>query len=202
MKLDLDQREQLLIERITMETMSPETLDGQLPSNKPITHEEKESNNSQPKSFAESLKDESPKPTEKQIREWRRSFVTIRQPRVIKCGHKLKQDKQPNGNCVYCWEAFFHTVANLDELAEALREHGVKKFVAKYGEKFTKNFRGFVAQQLMSSQPQPTEVEIEGEKLAIEGSSISTTEATEIATELSLERIDAVSKETGSSQGA
>lgn len=146
---------------------------------------------------------EKPKqPTRKELGQLRRRFITVVQLTVIKCGHKLKQDKQPNGNCVYCWEAFFHTVANLDELAESLRTHGVQKFVAKYGEKFTKNFRGFVAQQLMSSQPQPTEVEIEGEKLAIEGSSISATEATEIATELSLERIDAVSEETGSSQGA
>jgi hypothetical protein len=63
----------------------------------------------------------------------------------------------------------------------------VKKFQAKYGDKFTKNFRGFVAQQMMAKASEKTELGIDNETVEIEGSEITSTELTEVATELKLE---------------
>jgi len=143
-----------------------------------------------------------PKPeelTEKQIRELRRIHVTRRNPTVIACKHKLHLDKCPTNNCIYCWQAYFCTQANIEELFGDLREMGVKKFTAKYGTKFTKNLRGFVAAELMKGRKVETEekkrgtgwdnnglgIEIEGEKLEIEGTPIPPME--EVACELKLQ---------------
>ena len=137
--------------------------------------------------------------TEKQMRELRRIHVTRRNPTVIACQHKLKLDKHPTNNCVYCWQAYFHTQANIEELFIKLRTCGVKKFTAKYGLKFTKNLRGFVAAELMKNRKEEKEQEnrgtgwdnnglgviMDGEKLQIEGSPIPDTIG-EAATELKL----------------
>jgi len=124
--------------------------------------------------------------------------VTRRNPTVIACGHKLSPEKQPNNNCIYCWQAFFHTVANIEELFLTLRELGVKKFIAKYGTKFTKNLSGFVTAELMRNRESAKEddnrghgwdnhglgVEVDGEKLEIQGSAITDTEIEQAITEL------------------
>lgn len=125
--------------------------------------------------------------TEKQKRQLRRLYVTRVNPITKACGHQLHPDKPPTNNCVYCWQAYFHVVANIEELFGALRELGVKKFTAKYGMKFTKNLRGFVAAELMAKKEEKKpEVEVEGEKMEIEGSLISSTEVKEAACELQL----------------
>lgn len=140
-------------------------------------------------------KEETPKPKQlsrKEIGQLRRAYITVVNPTVIKCGHKLHKDKAPNNNCIYCWEAFFHTIANLEELIAALRGLGLKKFTAKYGTKFAKNFRGFVGRELMRAraeqQAEPTEVKAEdGETVQIEGSTLTSTELQETSCELNLQ---------------
>jgi len=71
---------------------------------------------------------------------------------VVKaCGHKAKfaKDKQPNNNCVSCWEAFFMTSVDLDFIHAVLTQKGGKALVAIRGTKFTKMFHGFLAAKLL-----------------------------------------------------
>lgn len=53
-----------------------------------------------------------------------------------------------------------------------LRDHGIKRFIGKYGAKFTKNLQGFVAAELMKGKEQRTEAAVDGEKCQIEGSTL------------------------------
>src|ERR1035437_10100990 len=47
-----------------------------------------------------------PKPTRKQIGEWRNAKFTVRHSTVNGCGHKLDLRQFPsNANCWDCWEA-------------------------------------------------------------------------------------------------
>lgn len=69
---------------------------------------------------------------------------------VRACGHKAKftTTKAPTNNCVDCWRAFFASIADLEAIHKDLTENGVKKFTAKYGDKFVRNFHGFLATTL------------------------------------------------------
>jgi len=103
-------------------------------------------------------------------------MITVQNPTVVKCGHKLHQDKQPNNNCVACWEAYFHTQADLNVLVGDLRSLGTQGFIAKYGTKMFKNFRGFVASEMLKraqQQPEnPTVLSVDNERVEIQGSTI------------------------------
>lgn len=99
-----------------------------------------------------------PKPvlTRKQIGQLRRRFLTTQHGTVVTCGHKAKFDngRQPTNNCVECWNAFFHMSCDLDAIHKYLTEQGAKKFQAKFGDKFTKNFRGFLHKELSKATQQ------------------------------------------------
>ena len=89
--------------------------------------------------------------TKKQLGQLRRQYVTVVHGVVKACGHKAKfaKDKQPNNNCVSCWEAFFMTSVDLDFIHAVLTQKGGKALVAIRGTKFTKMFHGFLAAKLL-----------------------------------------------------
>lgn len=101
-------------------------------------------------------KKEEPKLTRQQIGQLRRRFFTVVHGRVVVCGHKAKFDtgRQPTNNCISCWDAFFHTSCNLDAIHKFLTTEGAKKFQAKFGNKFTKHFRGFLHKELSKATHQ------------------------------------------------
>jgi len=92
----------------------------------------------------------------KQIGQLRRRFITVTHGTVLACGHKAKFDtgRQPTNNCVSCWDAFFHTSCDLDAIHKVLTEQGVKAFTARFGDKFAKNFRGFLHKELSKATQQ------------------------------------------------
>ena len=100
--------------------------------------------------FPEPTPQKPPELTKKQIGQLRRQYVTIVHGTVRVCGHsaKFSVTKQPNNNCVSCWEAFFMTAVDLDAVHKLLVEQGVKALEKKYGTKFTRNFHGFLATAL------------------------------------------------------
>ena len=102
----------------------------------------------------EAIAPDVPKLTRKQIGQLRRQYVTVVHGVVRACGHKAKfsATKQPTNNCVDCWLAFFMSAVDLEVVHKFLTEQGVKAFVARYGDKFVKNFHGFLSTQLLKHQ--------------------------------------------------
>ena len=98
-----------------------------------------------------------PKPTRKQIGEWRNANFTVRHSTVNACGHKLDLRQFPsNANCWDCWEAFFSVspegVASVHQL---LLNGGTQAVVAMHGKKFTKMFGKFLQKKLLKEYASP-----------------------------------------------
>ena len=94
-----------------------------------------------------------PKPTLKQVKEWRAANFTVRHSTVNACGHKLDLKQPPsNANCWPCWEAFFSVspegVASVHQL---LLEGGTQAVVAMHGSKFRKMFGKFLQKKLLQA---------------------------------------------------
>src|SRR5271166_5125921 len=69
--------------------------------------------------------------TRKQLGQLRRQWITQINGTVKACGHKdnfskteKRAGKQPNNNCVYCWEAYFMTSVDLDLIHTVLTTKG------------------------------------------------------------------------------
>ena len=88
-------------------------------------------------------------PTETEIRQWRRRFVTKIHPTVTACGHKIDPARIPTNNCEDCWYAYFHEVANLEGLHAELRAVGSVGMKKTYGNKFIKKFTEFLRTELL-----------------------------------------------------
>lgn len=93
---------------------------------------------------------------EKQIRQLRRMWVTKVNGTVTACGHKdnfskndKREGKQPNNNCIYCWEAYFMTSVDLDFIHAVLTQKGGKALVALKGTKFVRMFHGFLSSKML-----------------------------------------------------
>jgi hypothetical protein len=97
-----------------------------------------------------------PQLTAKQIGQLRRMWVTNANGTVTACGHKdnfskteKREGKQPNNNCIYCWEAYFMTSVDLDFIHAVLTQKGGKALVALKGTKFVKMFHGFLSTKML-----------------------------------------------------
>jgi hypothetical protein len=102
---------------------------------------------------------EAPKPgtlTRKQLGQLRRMWITQVNGKVTACGHKdnfskteKREGKQPNNNCIHCWEAFFMTSVDLDFVHTVLTQKGGKALVAMKGTKFVRMFHGFLSSKML-----------------------------------------------------
>ena len=105
---------------------------------------------------------EPPKPTRKEIGEWRARNFTVRHATVIACDHKLDLRHFPSKpNCFDCWYAFLESnpegVASVHDL---LQKQGIKAVEAMHGRKFTKMFGRYLQQKLLAlREPLSTETE-------------------------------------------
>lgn len=90
-----------------------------------------------------------PQMTERQFRELRRVYFTVRHNVVHPCGHKLDALNQPRFNCEHCWFGWFETHPDLVTTADrAFQEQG-KPFLSKMrGDKFTKMFCRYMRTKL------------------------------------------------------
>lgn len=105
---------------------------------------------------------EAPKPpklSEKDLRNLRRQFMTVRLAEVAACGHKFDSRRPPNGNCPDCWYAFFKTAVDLGALHNELTEVGSKGLINKYGKKYVKYFHHFLIKELASAPVKPVREE-------------------------------------------
>lgn len=94
--------------------------------------------------------------TPKQIGQLRRQWVTQVNGTVKQCGHKdnfskteKREGKQPNNNCVHCWEAYFMTSVDLDLIHAVLTQKGSKALIAMKGTKFVRMFHGFLSTKML-----------------------------------------------------
>ena len=84
--------------------------------------------------------------TEKDFRQLRRVYFTVRHDRVNQCGHRFDRMNEPRTNCQYCWFAFFNTHGELAQTADrAFQEQGKAFLIQIRGAKFTKMFLRFMA---------------------------------------------------------
>lgn len=94
--------------------------------------------------------------TQKQIGQLRRQWITQTNGTVKACGHKdnfskteKRNGKQPNNNCVHCWEAYFMTSVDLDFIHTVLTTKGGKALIAVQGTKFVRMFHGFLSSKML-----------------------------------------------------
>lgn len=89
--------------------------------------------------------------TRKQIGQLRRQYFTKVHGIVKACEHKAKfaKDKNPNNNCVHCWEAYFMTSVDLDFIHSVLTQKGAKALIAMRGTKFVRMFHGFLSTKML-----------------------------------------------------
>jgi hypothetical protein len=90
-----------------------------------------------------------PKPSRREIGRMRRQFFTVVHDTVVACEHKFNPSKPPTLNCEYCWEAYFKTAVDLEELHKALNA-SIQDTIRVRGEKYVKAFRRFIANELQS----------------------------------------------------
>ena len=88
--------------------------------------------------------------TERQFRELRNRYFTIRHIRVPDCGHKADSINEPtHRNCEYCWFFFLESHPDLVKVAdEAYVEHGAAFIDKLRGRKFRVMFTRFMATKL------------------------------------------------------
>jgi hypothetical protein len=94
------------------------------------------------------LNKESQKPlTERQFRELRGKYFTIRHPRVKPCNHHLDQINEPTfRNCESCWFMFFNSHGPLVEVTDkAFQEQGPAFLDKMRGIKYRKAFTSFMS---------------------------------------------------------
>ena len=95
----------------------------------------------------ERINNPAPALTERQFRELRGKYFTVRHLRVKECGHLLDQINEPTyRNCEYCWWAFFSSHGELVNVTdEAFKEHG-PAFVDKLrGKQYRKMFTAYMS---------------------------------------------------------
>lgn len=106
----------------------------------------------------EKLQADFPKPeskpeqlTRKQIGQLRRQYFTVTHGTVRACGHKatFSKTKQPNNNCIHCWEAYFFTSVDLEGIHVVLTQSGAPALIKQRGTKFVKMFHGFLSAKLL-----------------------------------------------------
>lgn len=95
---------------------------------------------------------EQPKPTRKQIGEWRNANFTVKHSTAIACGHKIDLRRFPsNANCFDCWEAFFSvSPEGVASVHQMLLDGGTQAVISMYGSKFTKMFGRFLRKKLLT----------------------------------------------------
>lgn len=84
----------------------------------------------------------------KEIGQLRRRHLTVVNSTVTACGHKFS-NRVPSTNCFWCYQAYFKTCADLDEIHQQLRVGGRQVLTAKYGKKFVKMFGQFLNDELL-----------------------------------------------------
>jgi hypothetical protein len=96
--------------------------------------------------------------TQKQFRELRGKYFTVRHPRVKDCGHHQDQINEPTfRNCEYCWFAFLETHPELVKVVdEAYVEHGAAFIDKMRGVKFRKMFCRYMATKLKLQKEKET----------------------------------------------
>jgi len=104
---------------------------------------------------------EKPKPTRKEIGEWRARNFTVRHATVLACDHKLDLRHFPtNSNCFDCWYAFLESnpdgVASVHEL---LQQGGTKALEAMHGKKFVKMYGKYIQKKLLGLRDATTSAE-------------------------------------------
>ena len=115
---------------------------------------------------------EQPKPTEKEMREWRGRNFTVRTPVVKACGHLLNLQSFPShSNCQDCWEAFLSNNPNGVEMVhKTLMEQGTQGAIKQFGKKLVKMFGKFLKKQLLqqyASEQTKAASGIEGNQLQV-----------------------------------
>ncbi len=93
-----------------------------------------------------------PKPTRKQIGEWRAANFTVKQGTVLACGHKFDPRTMPKkANCWDCWEATFSTSPeSVAQVHQMLLDGGTQAVISTYGSKFTRMFGRFLRKKLLT----------------------------------------------------
>ena len=123
-------------------------------------HEHTEACGSTPEtdSLLARLNDPTNKLSERQFRELRGKYFTIRHPRVKECGHALDQINEPTfRNCQTCWFSFFSTHAELVTVTdEAFREHGAAFVDKMRGRRYRTMFTRFMATMARFKQESDT----------------------------------------------
>lgn len=92
--------------------------------------------------------------TERQFRELRGKYFTVRHHRVQPCGHKADSLNEPrHRNCQSCWFMFFESHPQLVEVTDrAFIEHGTRFLDRMRGKAYTKWFGRFMATKLRLKQ--------------------------------------------------
>lgn len=90
-----------------------------------------------------------PKPpelTDRQIRDLRRKFFTVRHERLTNCEHRFVPTSQPRLNCENCWWTFFNTHPSLVQLTDKFyQEHGKAALIGMRGKRYVTMFGRFMA---------------------------------------------------------
>ena len=98
-----------------------------------------------------------PKPTEREIREWRARHWTVRHAAVVACGHKLEDGHPPKHvNCEHCWYALFETTPEgVASVHDMLLKGGTQAVIAVHGKKFTEQFGKYLRKKLLQQYATP-----------------------------------------------
>lgn len=93
------------------------------------------------------LNDPGSKLSERQFRELRGKYFTVRHLRVRECWHLLDQIAEPTfRNCQYCWWAFFSSHGELVNVTdEAFKEHGAAFVDKMRGVTYRKMFTSYMS---------------------------------------------------------
>ena len=85
--------------------------------------------------------------TERQFRQLRGQYFTVRHHRVQPCGHLLDQINEPTfRNCEGCWFVFFNSHGPLVEVTDkALQEQGFRFLDKMRGRTYRKMFTRFMS---------------------------------------------------------
>ena len=88
-----------------------------------------------------------PKLTKAQIGQARKQFITVKNPRVRGCKHRLNLKSQPrHRNCESCWMAWLQNNGEMVKTADEAYQSGHPEIIIMLqGEKFYKNFLSFMS---------------------------------------------------------
>ena len=101
-----------------------------------------------------------PKLSKSQIGKARRQFITVQNPRVMVCKHRLDLKRQPrHRNCESCWWAWFQNNGEMVKTADEAYQSGHPEIIVMLqGQKFYDNFIRFMATVAkLESQMKPKE---------------------------------------------